>query len=316
MRGLALDLRRPCAEPLAVARALVLAVAGSCVAFVAVGLATAAAWLSGGSAHGLDFWFREVGGPLLTVYALVEMTAAAWVMRWYGPGEPLRSAWLLLSAAGGVHAVSMFFRHWLAVPIAVNPLPVSGTASWQPVLAEFGRVLGGTLYLLLLAAGLTRALRVHARYGLLRRPSGKDWMALLGAACFFTYTLHSFAFWLGAAGVRRTALWWIGWLTDPLLGWLLVLSVLLARAAAPLRGGLLARPWQAYFGAAALTCAGSFCVGLENTDLVPSRLLWPSWFVWHPAAALAALAPLLQLDAVRRLITAPDGAAGEPRAAG
>jgi hypothetical protein len=304
-------------EPLAVVGVLVPAVAGSCAVFVAVGLAAAAHWLTGGSARWLDFWFKEIGGPLLTVYAVVEMSAAAWVMRWYGQGEPLRSAWLLLSAAGGVHAASMFFRHWLAVPIAVNPLPVSGTVAWQPVLAEFGRVLGGTLYLLLLATGLTVALRVQARLGLLRRPSGTDWLALLGAAGLFTYTLHSLAFWLAAPGVRRTALWWIGWLTDPLLGWLLVLSVLVARAAAPLRGGLLARPWRAYFGAAALTCAGSFCVGLANSGLLPSQLLWPGWLAWHPAAALAALAPLLQLDAVRRLLLASQGgAAGEPQPAG
>lgn len=275
------------------------AVAGSCAVFLALALAGTVIWLNGGTAFWVDFFFKQIGGPLLVVYAMVEMIAVGSVPQWFAPGEPMRGPWRLLFAAGMTHAASMVFRHWLGEPIASNPLVLKPDAEgWMQLCREFGRVLGGTVYLALLAAGLGAALRVHARLGLLRPPGAAGWAAFALAGGLFAYTLRSLVYWLGVPGVRTSAFWWLGWVTDPLLGLLLVMSMLLMRASAPLAGGLLGRPWRSYFWALLLTCLGSLCVGLGNAELVPAARLWPSWFLWHPAGALFALAPLWQLQAI------------------
>lgn len=280
-------------------RAAAAAVAGSCGLFLAAALGGTILWLSGGTAFWVDFFFKQIGGPLLVVYALVEMAAVGCVVQWFSPGEPMRGPWRLLFAAGVTHAFSMIFRHWLGEPIASNPLPsLPGAEVWLQVCREFGRVLGGTVYLALLAAGLGAALRVHARLGLLRPPGTAGWAALAAAGALFAYTLRSLFYWLGVPGVKTSALRWLGWVTDPLLGVLLVMSMLLMRASAPLAGGMLGRPWRAYFFALLLTCIGSLCAGISNAGLLPASRLWPSWFLWHPASALFALAPLWQLQAI------------------
>ncbi len=282
----------------------------SCIVFLTGALTGTIIWLNGGTAFWVDLLFKQIGGPMLVAYAIVEMIAVSCVLQWFAPGEPMRGPWRLLFAAGTTHAVSMIFRHWLGEPIASNPLNVwPGAEAWMQVCREFGRVLGGTVYLGLLAAGLGAALRVHARLGLLRPPGAAGWAAFAAAGGLFAYTLRSLVYWLGVHGVRTSALWWLGWVTDPLLGLLLVLSMLLMRASAPLAGGLLGRPWRSYFWAVLLTCIGSLCVGLGDAGLVPALRLWPSWFVWHPAAALFALAPLWQLQAISEPLTAQRRAA-------
>lgn len=281
------------------AHAAAAAVTASCGLFLLGALAAIAVWQWGGSASWVDSWFKQVGGPLLVAYAVAEVIATGSVARWFAPGEPMRGPWRLLFAASMTHAASVMFRHWLGVPIASNPLvPLPGGQFWIEVCREFGRILGGTVWLALLAAGLGLALRVHARLGLLRPPGVAGWLTIAAAGALLAYTLRSFLYWLGAPTVRSSALWWIGWITDPLLGLLLVLSILLGRASAPLAGGLLAWPWRAYYCAALLTCIGSLCAGIVNSGLMPPSALWPSWFVWHPAAALFALAPLWQLRAM------------------
>jgi hypothetical protein len=275
------------------------AVAGSCGLFLLLALSGIAAWQWDGKATWVDFWFKQVGGPLLVAYAVAEVIATGSVARWFAPGEPMRRPWRLLQAASVTHAASTMFRHWFGAPIASNPLALlPGAPFWIEVSREFGRVLGGTLWLALLAAGLGLALRVHARLGLLRSPGVAGWLTIAAAGALLAYTLRSLVYWLGVPSVRSSALWWIGWITDPLLGLLLVLSILLARSSAPLAGGMLAWPWRAYYCAALLTCIGSPRAGIVNSGLMPPSALWPSWLVWHPAAALFALAPLWQLRAM------------------
>jgi|GEM_PF-3104606 len=280
-------------------QAAIVAVVLSCAVFLAGGLAACAWWQYSGATFWLDFWFKELGGPLLVAYAVVEALAAAAIVRLFDPGEPMRTAWQLLRAAACVHAASAFFRHFLGKPVAANPLQLwHAPPAWLALCEEFGRVLGGTLYLAVLMAGLAAALRVYARLRLLPAPSAREWTVLCAAAGLLIYTLRLMAYWLGQPGTRTSALWWLGWVTDPLLGALLSQALLLRRAAAPLEGGLLARPWRAYFHATWLTCAGSLSVGLSAAGVLPAALAWPFWLIWHPAAALFALAPLFQLRAM------------------
>lgn len=272
----------------------------SCIVFEIVAMVAILLWLWNGDPRLVDFWFRQVGGPLLVGYAVIEWAAAARVLQWFQPGEPMRRPWLLLTAAGATHMTSLLFRHWLGQPLASNPLLLWPEGrDWIPLCAEFGRRLGGTLYLALLAAGLGFALRVHGRLKLLSPPGRKGWAVLVTAAALYAYTLISLVYWLQHPRPNRNALWWMGWLTDPLLAALLVLALLLVRSTEPLSGGLLARPWRAYQMALLLTCAGSFFAGLADSGVVSSSWLWPGWLAWHPASALFALAPVWQLEACR-----------------
>lgn len=295
------------------------AVVSSCAAFSTIAAFLIAHWLATGETRWLDFWFKEIGGPLLAVFALAEAAGAAAAARWFSPGEPMGKVWRVLSAAGAVHAASMFVRHVLGAPIQANPLH---QLAWEPqrmtLLQEFGRVLGGTLYFALLAAGLVLALRQHWKLRLIRSLSRFELAVLLAATGVFAYTLLAARFWLSQPEVRPNPLWWIGWVTDPLLALLFSASLLLGKSAGRLQGGLLARPWFAYFAASLLTCIGSLCVGLKQAGLVREAPLWPVWLLWHPASAAFALAPIYQLEAVQYAVRrpAPLARAGGSRGAG
>jgi hypothetical protein len=226
----------------------VVAVVLSCAVFLAGGLAACAWWQYSGATFWLDFWFKELGGPLLVAYAVVEALAAAAIVRLFDPGEPMRTAWQLLRAAACVHAASALFRHFLGKPVAANPLRLwHAPPGWLALCEEFGRVLGGTLYLAVLMAGLAAALRVYARLRLLPAPSAREWTVLCAAAGILVYTLRLIAYWLRQPGVQTSSLWWVGWLTDPLLGALLFLALLVRRAAAPLEGGPAGAPVAGLF---------------------------------------------------------------------
>lgn len=297
--GQAQEALRSLASPAVLRRTILF----SCAAFSAVALLSAAHWLATGESRWLDFWFKEIGGPLLAVFAVAEAAGAAAAASWFSPGEPMGKVWRLLAAAGAVHAVSMVLRHILGMQIGANPLhSFGGGFQATALLRDFGHVLGGTLYFALLAAGLTLALREHWKLRLIRSLSRSELAVLLAAGGVFAYTLLAARFWLSQPEVRPNPLWWIGWLTDPLLALLFSLSLLLGKSAGRLQGGLLGRPWLAYFSASLLTCIGSLFVGLSEAGLVRGEALWPVWLLWHPAAAAFALAPVYQLEAVRYAI--------------
>lgn len=312
----AADLSRPrhTLQSLASPALLRRAILSSCAVFTGVALLSILHWLATGEARWLDLWFKGIGGPLLAVFALVEAAGCAAAASWFSPGEPMGKVWRVLSAAGAVHAVSMLLRHVLGAPAAASPLPAfarwpQGTA----VLQEFGRVLNGALYFALLAAGLMMALRQHWKLRLIRSVSRTETAVLLAASGVFAHTLLAARFWLSQPSVRPNSLWWIGWLTDPLLALLFSASLLLGKSAGRFQGGLLARPWLAYFWASLLTCMGSLLVGLSQAGLLQETALWPVWLVWHPAAAAFAVAPVYQLEAVHyavRRTTAPAGTGG------
>lgn len=281
-------------------RQALLVVLWSCGVFTGVAALLVVHWLATGDGRWVDLWFKEVGGPMLAAYGLAEMAAARAAASWFSPGERMGAVWRLLFAAGAVHAASAGLRHIFGMAILANPLRTLGlSAETLWLLREYGRVLGGTLYLLLLASAILLALLQHRRLGLMSRPSLPLLAALLSACAVFAYTLLAARYWLSQPGVRSGALWWMGWLTDPLLALLFFVSLMLGRSVAQLHGGMLARPWQAYFLGSLLTCFGSLMLGFSQAGWIREADAWPSWLVWHPAAAAFAAAPLLQLEAVR-----------------
>lgn len=177
----ALHTLRSLASPAVLRKAILL----SCACFSVTGLFLILHWLATGESRWLDFWFRELGGPLLAAFALAEAAGAAVAARWFRPGELMGKAWRLLAAASVVHFASMLLRHVLGVPIGANPLhQFAGESANLALLREFGRVLGGTLYLFLLAAGLLLTLKQYWKLRLARNLSRSE-IAVLAAASGF-----------------------------------------------------------------------------------------------------------------------------------
>lgn len=258
-------------------------------------------WRATGEAALLNFCFKQVGGPLLVLLALLELAGALLVWRRFPRGEPLRLAWAVLSAAALLHAAGTAIRHVFSQDIALNPLGSLGLdAAVLAQLQEYGRLLGGVLFPLALAVGLALVLRRLRQLGLRPRFHAADWLAGAAVTAYLVFQAGRMAYWLGPGGARVTASWLIGWATDPLFAGLFFTALLLRRANAALRGGFIARCWSAYALAVLLTTAGDFGLAAQAAGWLHPAAVWPIWLIWHPAAAAFALAPLYQLDTMDR----------------
>ncbi|MGQ9919426.1 MAG: hypothetical protein ACUVS7_18670 [Bryobacteraceae bacterium] len=277
--------------------------------FTVAGLLFVVYWLETGDASPLNAWFREFGALLLALFPLAGTAAAGRVVSLFGSQEPMRQSWLWLGAASAVHAASNAIRHIFGKDILLNPLrSLPGIEEWLPALEQFGRLLGGILFPAVLIGGLGLALRTYIRLGLLPRLRRVDWLALTGIGLFFAYHAANAFRWLSDPGVRITPLVCLNLLVDPLYAVLFAMAILLRRAKLSLRKGLMERCWTAYCWAIFLTCAGSLALTLHEQGVLPSRWLWPTWLIWHPAAALFALGPVYQLETMETALASASAA--------
>lgn len=254
-------------------------------------------WLKTGDAQPLNVWFREFGALLLVAFPLSGAVTAARVVSLFGEREPMRQTWLLLAAAAAVQAASNFARHVLGQDILLNPLRLlSALHPYRPALDEFGRLLGGILFPAVVIAGLVLALRTYVRLGLLPRLKTWDFCALTALAGLTAFHLVNAIRWLSDPQVQITPMFLLNVAVDPLYAVLFVVAILLRRAKLSLRHGLIERCWTAYSWAVFLTCAGSLGVTLHQEGILPASWMWPTWLIWHPAAALFALGPAYQLE--------------------
>jgi hypothetical protein len=265
--------------------------------FTITGILFIFCWIETGDAQPLNLWFQEFGAFLLVAFPLSGAFTAARVVSLFGPEEPMRQSWLLLATAAAIQAASHFVRHILGRDILLNPLrPFPDLHSWMPALDEFGRLLGGVLFPAVLITGLVLALRTYLRLGLLPKLSTFDFLVLAVLAILLACHLLNAFRWLGDPRVRPTPLLFLNLTIDPLYAALFVVAIFLRRAKLSLRHGLIERCWTAYSWAIFLTCAGSLAITLNAQGALPDRWMWPTWVLWHPAAALFALGPAYQLE--------------------
>ncbi len=254
-------------------------------------------WLETGDAQPLNLWFREFGAFLLVAFPLSGAATGARVVSLFGQDEPMRQSWLLLATAAAIQAASNFVRHVLGHDILLNPLrPFPALQPWIPALSEFGRLLGGILFPGVLIAGLMLALRTYVRLGLLPKLRTFDFFALVVLSLLLACHLLNAIRWLGDPRVQPTPLLFLNLTIDPLYAALFVVAIFLRRAKLSLRHGLIERCWTAYSWAIFLTCGGSLAITLNAQGMLPDRWMWPTWVLWHPAAALFALGPAYQLE--------------------
>jgi hypothetical protein len=161
-----------------------------------------------------------------------------------------------------------------------------------------GSAFGGPLNMVLLAAGLLVVVGLYKKVGLLRRLSGYDWIPLSLVGLFIGSQLIEFARWSSTLREPVTILRWISWITDPLLGVLLLEALLLRRAIVNSGGGLIARCWRAYAAAIFLTSVGNAGTWAVNSGLLHLRYHYWITFIWFLAAIAFALGPAHQIEAV------------------
>jgi hypothetical protein len=258
-----------------------------------MGLLALAAWGVSGNIVWVEDFFRVPGTLLLVWLAGVECWLSMRAWRQFGPGEPLRTVWLLIACASGCGLLGSLqvqvlsaVDGWWSESIALS-------------LREAGQTLGGPIRFALLAAAVWWALKIYRQAGFLGRLS---WLNCICLAAVGLYVGLE-AFDLSAAlhaGKRPRLAEMMNWPTDPLLWLLLAEAMLLLQSVNEMGPGLIGRTWKALSVAVFLTSAGDFGLWATNYGYLP----WPwssiTWYVWLPAAAAFAMAPAHQLEVVQR----------------
>jgi hypothetical protein len=263
------------------------------------GLAALALWAFRVDAGFFTSFFPLQSSFFLLVYAVLGYLLSLACWRQFESGEPLRWTWLLIASGSGCRVIGLIVSNFvggLASPnIGADPAPAATTAA---ALREMGSTFGGPLNMVLLAAGLLVVVGLYKKVGLLRRPSLSDWIPLGLVGLFIASQLVEFARWNAALREPATILKWIGWITDPLLGLLLLEALLLRRAILNSGGGLIARCWRAYAAAIFLTSVGNAGSWAVNTGLLNWRYHYCNAFIWFLAAIAFALGPAYQFEAI------------------
>jgi hypothetical protein len=243
------------------------------------------------------FWFQEVGGPLMVLFAAIGASAGFLVWRTFEPGEPMRAAWTWLTAGAIVRFVSYFCAHILGRKILLNHLGLRPET--MECMNRFGLLLGGTMGLAMDTVGLAIVVSVCWRLRLIQRLRAGDWLLVCSGAAYALWRIAEMLFWIASGKVAVTAFWLAGWLTDPALALLAVQAVLVRRAGKAIRHGMLVRCWSAYVAGILLTVLGNVGLWLGDMQILRPGQNWPFWLAWMPAACAFALAPVMQLSAVR-----------------
>lgn len=258
-------------------------------------------WLSTFSEHVLRVYFDYVGVLVFLAFASVQLILTIWVFREFRFEQPLGMAWGYLLGASVCLFLGTMLTHLLAVRTALNPLMYTSASSdrLRTLLGNIGTVLGGTVYMILLGAGLYLALRVYKQLGLLAKLKAVD-LVLIGASMLYAIIVL-----IGVVqAIRRDpagvtidhALTWPG---DYITCVLLIEAIFLRRSAAEMGWGYVSKVWGAFVTGIFLM---SFC-SLMNWLSAYGVLTWIqasfSWYLWYPVSAAFALAPAYQWEAVR-----------------
>ena len=267
--------------------------------YLAVGLVTLIPSLMSGQYRGVELLFRYPGAALMVALSAVSAWFSLQLLGEFSPGEPLRLGWQLIALAALCSVFSTLCVQVLSTSLVSRLFDqrVMQEGGAGSVIQQVGVLAGGTIRFTLLTVALWNVLRMYRRSGLLARLEAMDWVALAGIAVYVWMEVRETGLAI-RAGMRPPLGMVLGWPTDPLLLGLFAEALLLYRSARQMRPGLIGKCWQSI-------AIGTFLVTLGNVLLWAARssyLPWPwsalEWYVWLPAEAAFAMAPLYQLQAV------------------
>jgi hypothetical protein len=269
-------------------------------AYLVAGLLAGIAWRFTGEDSWIVGYFQIPAALMSLGLAAVQFCFCVQVLRRFEHGDQMYPVWLSASGCAGFNLAGVLFSQILSVDSAINPLTV--TSLWSrkfgAVLYDFGHLLGGTGRFALLAISLWLVLGIYRRHGLLARPKLSDWIMFALMAAYVVSDLRDMI----AASSRRTVdlLEIVSWFTEPLMLLLLVTGVLLYRSNRAMGPNIIERCWNAYALGIVLICVGLGALWAGAWGYLP----WPYsslfWYVWLPADAAFAVAPIYQLEAIKQ----------------
>jgi hypothetical protein len=267
--------------------------------YLAVGVL---AWIPSeltGHYRAIELFFRYPGTLLQVGLAGVATWFSGLVAGEFSPGEPLRLAWRLITFSAACDLFSQFTVHVLSQALIAHLFDQRVMESNGPgaLLQQVGVLAGGTARFALLAIALWRVLRIYRLSGLLAPLQWLDGLALAAMAVYLGLESRETVLAM-RAGMRPPPGMILGWPTDPLLYVLLAQALLLYRSARQMRPGLVGKCWQAMACGMMLVALGDFLLWATRSSYLP----WPwsavEWYVWLPASAAFAVAPIYQLQAI------------------
>ena len=270
-------------------------------AFLAVGILACVAWRASGNPAWVDGFFGLPSGALTVALTVVELTYSVRLCRQFSRGEPLYRAWQWIAASAACDAAGSLAVQIFSVDAFWNP--VSHIAGWSrntgAVIRQIGQTTGGPLRFTLLALGLLYGLGIYRRSGFLGRLSRADWTLLTVVAI---YVVNEFRdLWIALQHGKHPALGEIlNWPVDPLLCLLLAEAMLLYRSTRRMGPGWIGRCWVAFSVGIGLVALGDISIWAMNYGYLPYPWSSIGWYFWLPSSAAFALAPVYQMDVIRK----------------
>jgi hypothetical protein len=270
-------------------------------AFLMVGILACIAWRVSGNSAWIDGFFGLPSGLLTVALAVVQLTYSVHLCSQFLSGEPLYRVWLLISASAGCDLVSSLNVQIFSVDAFWNP--ATHMAGWSrssgAAIRQIGLTAGGPLRFTLLALGLLYALRIYRRSGFLGRLTLADYTLLTVVAA---YVINEFRdLWIALQQGKHPA--WgeiLNWPVDPLLCILLAEAMLLYRSTQRMGPGWIGRCWVAFSAGISLVVLGDISIWAMNYGYLPYPWSSIGWYLWLPSSAAFAVAPVYQMDVIRK----------------
>lgn len=272
-----------------------------CAIQLAIGGVAYAHFLITGSYSFLTWYFVILGTLFFLITAAAEFYLAFECRAGFDPDEPMRMVWTfitLTSSARFLAATLVFLDHWRLARLPASPPLVLGLTPPKS-LAEIGEVIGGPIAMVLLAFALGRVLGIQHEFGILKGLTRTDTVLICLIILLTLAEAANIERYLGPPYPRPSVAQAILWMSDPLLGFLLVEAVLIRRSAFRIGVGLVSKCWGMYVMAIIATLAGDAGIWAFGENMIPDQLIPLTWFIWFFTAAAFASAPAYQLAAMK-----------------
>lgn len=270
---------------------------------LAAGLAVGLLWLLTSEPAWIRLYFLYLGPVFLAGVAGLELTLGLTAWAYFGPGDPLRPAWLLASLAGACRLTGLLASHWLGAEpsLLAHRLWLN---TWDPsaVLSfpRLGLTAGGQAAMAALCCGLLVVIHAYRRHGLRGELGPPEWVVVGSAALFPLLELRDAASWIAGPLNTQAPFRIISLVAAPLAALSLYVALLLRRSSLNMHGGLIARCWGSY----SLGIFATVCGYLGAWAITHGYLRWQArvlvGLVWYVSAMAYALGPAYQVTAIRR----------------
>jgi len=247
-------------------------------------------------------WYFEILGTIFFLSATAAEFYLAFECRsGFESDEPMRAAWTFIafsSLSRFVAAGLVSLDHWRLESASGNTFSVLAVVLPRS-LAQIGAVIGGPLAMVFLVLALTRVLKVQHKFGILRGFTRMDFVLMGLITILMIGEAAKIGRYLGPPYPPPTITKALLWLSDPLLGLLLVQAVMIRRSSIRVGLGLVSQCWGMYVIAIVTTLAGDASIWAVGEGMLSEALIALTWYIWFFAAAAFASAPAYQLAAMK-----------------